>query len=84
MRAFSVVLTLVFLVSAGHSASIFIYDDDGGDELTDPNGHTIIGTEEAVVTALETLGHNVVVSYSIPTTLVGYDIVFSLHGWYDC
>jgi hypothetical protein len=84
MRAFSAVLTLLFLVSSGHSANIFVYDDDRGDELTDPNGHTIIGTEEAIVSALETLGHNVVVSYTVPTTLAGYDIVFSLHGWYDC
>jgi hypothetical protein len=84
MRSLGALLTLLLLVSTGYAASIFIYDDDRGDELTDPNGHTVIGTEEAVVQALEALGHTTVVSQTVPVSLTEYDIVFSLHGWYDC
>jgi hypothetical protein len=84
MRPFVALVTLLFFATTGHTANVFIYDDDVDDELNDPNGHGVIGTEEAVVQALEALGHHPVLSQTLPATLSGYDIVFSLHGWYDC
>ena len=86
MKAFMALSVMLVLLSTAHAAEVFVWDRDEGDQLQDPNGHATIGTDYAITRALEALGHNVILSQSVylPATLIGYDIVFSLHGWYDC
>lgn len=62
------------------AAHVFVYDHDDGATLTDPLGAGTVGTEFAVVRALQALGHQVTVSTTLPS-LTPFDAVFVLTAW---
>ena len=79
MKLLVATAVLLALVSTGYAVNIFVWDDDRGDIL--PGGG---GTEVPIRDALIDLGYVPTVSQYLPASLLEYDIVFSVHGWYDC
>ena len=79
MRRLIAVAVLLAIVSAAHAVNVLIWDDDRGDVIPG-----VGATEVPIRIALQALGHETVVQQSLPVSLDGYDVVFSLHGWYDC
>lgn len=74
------VLGLLFLMPA-QAANVFVFDHDDGATLADPLGAGVVGTQFAVVRALQALGHQVTTSTVLPTDLSPHDAVFVLTAW---
>ncbi|MCU0610726.1 MAG: hypothetical protein MUE60_02925 [Candidatus Eisenbacteria bacterium] len=81
MRVISAVILAVFLIMPARAAVLFVYDHDDGATLTDPMGAGTVGTEFAVVRALQALGHQVTTSTVLPADLTPYEGVFVLTAW---
>ncbi|MBN1424847.1 hypothetical protein JXA88_09850 [Candidatus Fermentibacteria bacterium] len=75
------VLLFLFLAMSVQAANVFVYDHDDGATLTDPLGAGVVGTQFAVVRALQASGHQVTTSTVLPTNLSPYDAVFVLTAW---
>ncbi len=79
MKWFIVVMIVCFFPVPGAAQSVFLWDADDGDQLTDPLGEGTISTEYALIRALGALGISPTVSSFLPTSLAGYDMVFVLY-----
>lgn len=84
MKWFVVLMMACLFTIPASAQSVFLWDADDGDQLTDPLGEGTIGSQYALSRALDALGFSPTVSTSLPTTLSGYDMVFVATGWYDC
>jgi len=84
MKWLVVMLAVALFAGPGAAQTVFLWDADDGDQLTDPLGEGTINSEYALVRALQNLGCSPTVSTVLPTSLTGYDMVFVATGWYDC
>jgi hypothetical protein len=84
MKWFVALMIVCLSALPGFTQSVFIWDADDGDQLTDPLGEGTIGTQYALYRALGALGFSPMTSTVLPATLSGYDMIFVATGWYDC
>ena len=81
MRMLAAVALVLLLAAPSQAAEVFVFDNDDGATLVDPLGAGIVGTQYAVVRALQALGHNVTTATALPADLAPYDAVFVLTAW---
>ena len=80
MRAMLIAILMLAAVSA-QAAPVLVWDRDSNETLNDPLGAGMVGTEFAVVRALQALGHQVTTVSSLPVDLSGYDAILVLTSW---
>ncbi len=73
-------LPLLLLSLTAFSANILVADYDGDMEFTDPDGADPVGSEYAVLNALDANGRDYDLVTDLPDDLNDYDIVFVLLG----
>jgi hypothetical protein len=74
-------IPLLLLVCIGAlAADVLVADYDGDMEFTNPDGSDQVGSEYAVLNALDANGRDYDLVTNIPDDLTGYDVVFVLLG----
>ncbi len=74
------VLPILVLCAVAPAANILVADYDGEMEFTDPDGADPVGSEYAVLNALDANGRDYDLVTDLPDDLTAYDIVFVLLG----
>ena len=74
---------LLILFSNTWPPNVFVWDNDGGQYINDPEIQERIGVEVNIIRALQYIGIDPVVSENLPDSagLAGYDILFIVNGW---
>ncbi|RKY96759.1 MAG: hypothetical protein DRQ03_06785, partial [Candidatus Hydrothermota bacterium] len=75
------------LFSQKQPTSAFIWDNDGGDLVIDPDSFVLVGTEYAIDQALRNIypaaQFEITRDVVLPETLTSFDMVFALFGYDD-
>ncbi|MBD3399465.1 MAG: hypothetical protein GF399_03945 [Candidatus Coatesbacteria bacterium] len=74
------VLLVCFLAVVAPALEVLVADYDGGYTFADPDGDGPVGSEEAVIAALDAAGADYELVSDVPDDLSGYDLAFVLLG----